>query len=128
LVKEIAAKLTGIRDPQSDSIAVHEAMPRENVYQGPYTEAAPDIIVGYTHGYRVSWDAAVGKTSPDVFCDNKKAWSGDHCIHPDLVPGVLFTSMKLDNEKPAHIVDIAPTTLELLGVETPAYMDGHSLL
>ena len=128
LVKEIAAKLTGIRDPQSDTIAVHEAMPRENVYTGPYTEAAPDIIVGYTHGYRVSWDAAVGKTSPEVFCDNKKAWSGDHCIHPDLVPGVLFTSMKLDNEKPAHIVDIAPTTLELLGVETPAYMDGHSLL
>jgi bisphosphoglycerate-independent phosphoglycerate mutase (AlkP superfamily) len=36
--------------------------------------------------------------------------------------------MKLDNEKPAHIVDIAPTTLELLGVETPAYMDGQSLL
>jgi predicted AlkP superfamily phosphohydrolase/phosphomutase len=32
LVKEIAAKLTGIRDPQSDTIAVHEAMPRENVY------------------------------------------------------------------------------------------------
>ena len=128
LVEEIAAGLTGIRDPQSDTIAVHEAMPRENVYQGPYTEAAPDIIVGYSHGYRVSWDAAVGKTGAEVFCDNTKAWSGDHCIHPDLVPGVLFTSMKLDEAKPARIVDIAPTTLELLGVERPAYMDGHSLL
>lgn len=128
LVEEIVAQLTGIRDPQSDAIAVHEAMPRENVYKGPYTEAAPDIIVGYNHGYRVSWDAAVGKTGPDIFRDNKKAWSGDHCIHPDLVPGVLFTSMKLDEEKPAHIVDIAPTTLDLLGVEKPGYMDGHSLL
>ena len=128
LVEEIATKLTGIRDPQSDTVAVHEAMPRENVYQGPYTEAAPDIIVGYNHGYRVSWDAAVGKTSPDVFSDNKKAWSGDHCIHPDLVPGVLFTNRKLAAGRQARIVDIAPTTLELLGVEKPAYMDGHSLL
>ena len=128
LVSEIAQKLTGIRDPQSDTVAVHEAMPRENVYQGPYTEAAPDIIVGYTHGYRVSWDAAVGKTSADVFSDNRKAWSGDHCIHPDLVPGVLFSNRKLNAKQPASIVDIAPTTLELLGVEKPAYMDGQSLL
>ena len=29
----------------------------------------------------------LAKPSPEVFCDNKKAWSGDHCIHPDLVPG-----------------------------------------
>ena len=128
LVTEIATKLTGIRDPATDAVAVHQAMPREDVYQGPYTQAAPDIIVGYTHGYRVSWDAAVGKTSPNVFCDNKKAWSGDHCIHPDLVPGVLFTNLKLNEERPAAIVDIAPTTLELLGVPKPAYMDGQSLL
>ena len=128
LVEDIAAKLTGIRDPQCDTIAIHEAIPRENAYKGPYIESAPDILVGYTHRYRVSWETAVGKTSPEVFCDNKKAWSGDHCIHPDLVPGVLFTSIKLDTAKPAHIMDIAPTTLELLGVEKPAYMDGHSLL
>lgn len=128
LTEEIASKLTGIVDSLSGTIAVHEAMPRETVYQGPYTESAPDVIVGYSHGYRVSWDAAVGKTSAHVFSDNKKAWSGDHCIHPDLVPGVLFTNLKLDPEKQPRIIDIAPTTLELLGVEKPAYMDGHSLL
>lgn len=128
LVRHIAGRLSGLCDPQRDRVAIHQAMPRGSVYQGPYTEAAPDIIVGYTHGYRVSWDAAVGKTSPDIFCDNKKAWSGDHCIHPDLVPGVLFANIALRPQKPARIVDIAPTTLELLGVEKPAYMDGSSLL
>ena len=71
-------------------------------------------------------DANTKVTIP--FANNDKAWSGDHCIHPDLVPGVLFTSIVLDQEKPARIVDIAPTTLELLGVDRPAYMDGHSLL
>ncbi len=128
LTQELAAKLTGIRDPITDTVAIQEAIARENVYQGPYTDTAPDIIVGYAHGYRVSWETAVGKTSSEVFCDNTKAWSGDHCIHPDLVPGVLFSNMKLPEEKPARIVDIAPTTLELLGVEQPAYMDGRSLL
>jgi bisphosphoglycerate-independent phosphoglycerate mutase (AlkP superfamily) len=49
-------------------------------------------------------------------------------VHPDLVPGVLFTSIRLDQDKPARIIDIAPTTLDLLGVDRPAYMDGHSLL
>jgi predicted AlkP superfamily phosphohydrolase/phosphomutase len=128
LAQEIAEKLTGLRDPRSDQVAVHEATPRENVYVGPYTDAAPDIIVGYAHGYRVSWETAVGKTGSEVFCDNTKAWSGDHCIHPDLVPGVLFTNYKLKQDRLARIVDIAPTTLELLGVTKPAYMDGCSLL
>ena len=65
--------------------------------------------------------------SADVFSDNTKAWSGDHCIHPRLVPGILFSNMQL-GERPASIVDMAPTTLDLLGVDKPAYMDGKSLL
>ena len=85
------------------------------------------MIVGYGVGYRVSWDAAVGKTGAAVFSDNTKAWSGDHCIHPKLVPGVLFTNRKL-KEGAVDITDIAPTTLDLMGVKTPAYMDGRSLL
>jgi hypothetical protein len=90
-------------------------------------DAAPDLILGYHVGYRVSWDAAVGKCGPQVFSDNMHAWSGDHCIHPDLVPGVLFSNLRLDGSQP-HITDLGPTTLELLGVKTPAYMDGKSLL
>ena len=127
LVAEIVGKLTGLCDPQDGTVAIHEAIPREKAYQGPYVETAPDIIVGYNKGYRVSWDSAVGKTGGEVFSDNKKAWSGDHCIHPDLMPGVLFTNLKL-GEGEANIIDIGPTSLELLGVETPAYMDGRSLL
>ena len=83
--------------------------------------------MGYNVGYRVSWDSAIGKCSADVFSANVKAWSGDHCIHPGLVPGVLFSDLLL-NPKDANIMDLAPTALELFGVEKPAYMDGKSLL
>jgi predicted AlkP superfamily phosphohydrolase/phosphomutase len=124
---EISQKLTGLRDPQGDAIAIHEAMPKETVYRGPYLDAAPDIIIGYTPGYRVSWDAVIGKCGTEVFSDNTKAWSGDHCIHPKLVPGVLFCNRKLNLDDP-DIVDVAPTTLDLFGLPKPAYMDGKSLL
>jgi predicted AlkP superfamily phosphohydrolase/phosphomutase len=127
LSKEICEKLTGLRDDSCGDVAVHEAVSRETAYSGPYVDAAPDVIVGYQVGYRISWDAAIGKCGKEVFTDNTKAWSGDHCIHPQLVPGVLFSNLKLNADE-ANIVDLAPTTLELLGVETPAYMDGRSLL
>lgn len=127
LVSEIAEKLTGLVDPDHGTVAIHEAVPRERAYQGPYVEGAPDIVAGYNVGYRVSWDSAVGKTSPTVFSNNVKPWSGDHCIHPALVPGVLFSSIPLDDRN-AHITDLAPTTLDLLGVPVPEYMDGKSLL
>lgn len=127
LVSELCEKLTGLRDLTRDEEAVHEAVSREAVYSGPYVDAAPDLIIGYNVGYRVSWDAAVGKCGPSVFSDNTKAWSGDHCIHPKLVPGVLFSNHKL-RDGPASITDLAPTTLEWLGVQKPAYMDGSSLV
>ncbi len=127
LVERSADKLTGLRDPANGEEGIHEAVSRESVYTGPYVDAAPDVIVGYNVGYRVSWEAAVGKCGEVVFTDNKKAWSGDHCIHPKLVPGVLFSNLKL-REGLTQIVDLAPTTLELLGVDKPGYMEGASLV
>ena len=127
LVQELCSQLTGLQDTDLGQEAIHQAISSEDAYAGPYVDAAPDLILGYHVGYRVSWDAAVGKCGPQVFSDNMHAWSGDHCIHPDLVPGVLFSNLRLDGSQP-HITDLGPTTLELLGVKTPAYMDGKSLL
>jgi hypothetical protein len=31
-----------------------------------------------------------------VFEDNVKAWSGDHCIDPRLVPGVFFCNRTVE--------------------------------
>lgn len=127
LAREICDKLSGFRDPDSGEVAIHQAVCREDVYSGPYVEAAPDVIIGYNVGYRVSWDSANGKCAGEVFSDNLKAWSGDHCIHPELVPGILFSNIGLAGGQP-NIVDLAPTVLDLMGVSKPAYMDGNSLL
>ena len=60
------------------------------LYDGPYLENAPDLLIGYNAGYRMSWDCATGVVAGPVFEDNTKPWSGDHCIDPRLVPGVFF--------------------------------------
>jgi predicted AlkP superfamily phosphohydrolase/phosphomutase len=127
LVDELCRRLTGLRDPANNEEAICEAVSRESAYHGPYVDGAVDVIVGYRPGYRVSWESTIGKCAEHVFSDNMNAWSGDHCIHPDLVPGVLFSSIPLNGSKP-RITDIGPTTLALLGVPKPTYMDGESLL
>lgn len=127
LVREICSRLTGLRDEPRNEVGIREAVANTTVYRGPYVENAPDIIVGYNVGYRVAWDAAIGKCGEAVFSDNLKAWSGDHCVHPALVPGVLFSTMKMA-ESEANIIDLGPTILDLFGVRKPDYMDGKSLL
>jgi predicted AlkP superfamily phosphohydrolase/phosphomutase len=126
LEDELAAKLTGLRDEQLDRVAIRKAWPSRSLYTGPYLDAAPDIIPGYADGYRVSWDAAVGKVSAQVFADNRKHWAADHCVDPRLVPGVLFSNRKIFAEDPG-IEDLAPTALDLFGIEPPPYIEGKSL-
>lgn len=124
LKEELCAKLRGLRDPKSGQVAITEVFDSRTVFSGPYVENAPDLIIGYNQGYRAAWDSVTGKVTRSVFEDNCKAWSGDHCMDPRLVPGVLFCNRKVSCEKPA-IVDIAPTVLDLFGVRRPRHMGGQ---
>ncbi|HEX5446083.1 MAG TPA: alkaline phosphatase family protein, partial [Pirellulales bacterium] len=126
LRQEIAQRLGELVDPQNGAKAVKRAYIAQHAYRGPYKDQAPDVIVGYERGYRVSWEAAIGRTTREVFHDNTKAWSGDHCVDPSVVPGVLFCDRPIETEKP-RLLDIAPTVLDLFGIEVPEYMDGEPL-
>lgn len=126
LCEEIAERLAGLVDPESGASAVKRVYQASKVYRGPYKDDAPDLIVGYQRGYRASWETAIGRTTEEVFHTNPKPWSGDHCIDPSLVPGVLFCSHPLETEDP-RLMDIGPTVLDLFGVEIPKYMDGKPL-
>ena len=121
---EIMAALKGMKD--GGAVAVNEAFDTAKLYSGPYMQNAPDLIIGFNGGYRTSWDGATGVVSGPVFEDNVKAWSGDHCIDPRLVPGVLFASRKIDRDDPS-LVDVAPTVLRVFGLDPPAHMDGKPL-
>lgn len=126
LREEICAKLDGLVDPRHDAVAINKAYNTRKHYVGPYTENAPDIIIGYNEGYRVAWETAVGDITGAVFNDNMKAWSGDHCVDPKIVPGIMFSNRRIDAEHP-RLLDLGPTVLELFGIKTPKHMDGKPL-
>jgi predicted AlkP superfamily phosphohydrolase/phosphomutase len=123
LKDELRTRLNGLADPASGKVGITGVFDCDAVYAGPYVDNAPDLIVGYGDGFRASWDSVMGKVTEKIFEDNLKAWSGDHCIDPRLVPGVLFCNRKIADEKPA-IVDVAPTILKLFGLGLPAHFDG----
>ncbi len=127
LKAELGRKLGAIKDGGNGPAAITHVYDREAVYAGPYKDNAPDLIIGYNEGYRASWDGVTGVVNAVVIEDNTKAWSGDHCIDPALVPGVLFSNLKIKRPDPS-IMDVAPTVLELFGIVPPAHMDGRGLV
>lgn len=129
LREEISRKLSGLKD-HDGATAINRVFDAHKIYNGPYKSEAPDLIVGYNRGYRVSWEAAIGQPTDELFRDNTKAWSGDHIVDPALVPGVLFCNRKLAarDDRVPHIADLAPTILGLFGVKAPPHMDGRPLI
>ena len=90
LKKEIKEKLLKVVDDKFKKNAVKKAFIREEIYRGPYTVNAPDVVVGYAVGYRVSWESAVNYVGEELFSDNTRMWSGDHAFTRDQVPGDIL--------------------------------------
>ncbi len=126
LKKDIIEKLTGLQDPEWKQTAITDVFDSGAVMKGPYLNGAPELVVGYKPGYRASWASATGTVKEALFTDNTKAWSGDHCMDPRAVPGVFFSNKKV-TDNILSIMALAPTVLDIFGVNRPSYMDGKKL-
>jgi predicted AlkP superfamily phosphohydrolase/phosphomutase len=127
LKAELKSKIDGLVDEEIGDVAINEVFDTDTLYRGPYKGNAPDLLVGYNHGYRISWDCASGVVAGAVFEDNVKAWSGDHIVDPRLVPGIFLANHDIQKDDPA-IIDLAPTALSLFGVRPPAHMEGTAII
>ena len=127
LCEELVAKLGKMVDPATGQRIVRRVTMSQKFFQGPYRFDAPDLLVGWEGGYRNSWECAVGQVTEEVICDNTKSWSGDHCVDPDIVPGVFLCNRAISEENP-RLIDIPATTLELFGQPIPRYMQGKMIL
>ena len=128
LAGRIASELSEIRDPATNQRAVRKTCLADDVYSGPYVGEGPDIFVGWEEGFRVSSTSAEGETTGPVLAENARKWQNDHCMDAELVPGALLCNRPIDAQgRTPHIMDMAPTILDLLGVSVPGYMDGTPL-
>lgn len=62
----------------------------------PLAAYGPDLLIGYTPGYRASAETGLGQWKGSSLEANRDHWGADHCFDPALVPGVLFCSQGLD--------------------------------
>lgn len=127
---EIAEKLAGLKDPDTDQPVIQQVYRREEIYKGPYVDQAPDLVLHWDYAYdcreRVGseyHDIFENEASYLAFADYKK--TGVHRLQgvflmygPPVQPG---------NVEGSRLMDIAPTLLHLLGVSVPDDMDGRVL-
>jgi predicted AlkP superfamily phosphohydrolase/phosphomutase len=125
--RQIREGLEALVDPATGEHPVTRVWTREELYSGFDPALIPDLRAGNNLDYRVGWQSTLGGVTPEVFEDNRKAWSGDHCSNdPDLVRGIFFANRKLANAQPA-MADIAPTILHELGIALPDDIDGKPI-
>ena len=127
LLDRLARDLLAMRDPMNGAQPITLAYRTHRELRGPYSDLAPDIIVGYNRGYRTSWESPLGAFPREVFVDNTEAWSGDHSIDYRLVPGVLLTNRRITLSEPA-LHDLTVAVLDEFGVAPLAEMIGRDCL
>lgn len=124
--RAIIEKLEAAVDPETGERLVLKVHDAATLYAGKMMHDAPDLVVGYAPGYRASWQTALGGVPAPLVVPNDRKWSGDHCIEPSRVPGVLFTSFKV--AQPVASIAAVPTligaTLGLTGRIDPVRTAG----
>jgi predicted AlkP superfamily phosphohydrolase/phosphomutase len=127
LVGEIAGKLEALTDPKTGEHPILKAFISKDTYRGKNLEMAPDIVLGFNRGYRISWQSPLGGFPKEVVEDNNQKWSGDHMSAPDILPGIAFCNRKFTADAPA-IHDLTASILGIFGVERPKDMIGRNVL
>ncbi len=125
LLAELRDRLMTIEDDDGTRV-IDAVYVVDEYYPDGDREIAPDILVGYADTYRASWATAEGGAPLELLEDNQDRWSGDHCIAHKLVPGILLTNHQVTVDDP-DLTDLAPTVLNLFGIESPPQMTGRVL-
>ncbi len=123
--EQVVTQLHQLRHPVTQQPLVEKIIPGDAAATGPYQNQGPDLHV-VMNGYQaVAYPmfAADGQ----IVTEQRHGNSGDHRAEgifiasgPAIRSGHTLT--------PAHITDLAPTILYLLGVPIPDDMDGQVLL
>ncbi len=128
---DVGELLSKMVDPNTGQSVVRKVWLREDLYQGPYLERAPDLVIeweDYRYWGRGRYDISGVSVFEEIETLDFSALplTGTHRPAGVLIlsgPGVK-PSVQLHNSK---LLDLAPTILSILGRSVPEYMDGRIL-
>jgi predicted AlkP superfamily phosphohydrolase/phosphomutase len=127
LVRELVRKLEAVVDPVTGQHPILKAFVSREAYRGRDLEMAPDIVLGFNRGYRISWQSPLGGFPREILVDNDQKWSGDHMAAPEVLPGIAFANRRFTAEAPA-LHDLTASVLDAFGAEKPKDMIGQNVL
>jgi predicted AlkP superfamily phosphohydrolase/phosphomutase len=127
LLARLTRELENVVDPETGQRPVARVYRRDDMYRGEATPGMAELLVGYTPGYRSSSPSVLGATGRTTIDLNPWAWSGDHSMAFDMVPGTLLASRPPSRAQPS-ILDLPVTILDWFGIGRPEQMVGRSLL
>src|SRR6185295_15233468 len=127
LLDELERALLAMKDTRNGHAPVSLVVRPGRDFHGAEKEKGPDILVGYSRGYRSSSDSPLGLFPKAIFVDNRNSWSGDHCIDYRLVPGILVTNRRIKSQTPT-LADLSVSILQEYGVAPGKGMMGKDIL
>jgi predicted AlkP superfamily phosphohydrolase/phosphomutase len=121
----LLAALADLRDPASGQPIIARASRREDLFEGPFVDDIPDILLELHPPY-TGGSALQGNLVMPLALDELSAYSGSHSPTGLFVfngPGVRRSHWLED----AHIQDLAPTLMHVMGLPVASWMDGRVL-
>ncbi len=123
LRKQVSLQLEDIKDPQTGDSIVERVFTREELYEGPYLNEAPDIVMMLKGKYKASNSLQADEIIEECPVDKIKGSHRQYGIFiargPDIKRGGTIND--------ASIFDIMPTLLKLMNVDIPKNLDGRVL-
>lgn len=125
VLTDLIAALREMQDPETGERVVDAVWRKEELYSGPYLDEAPDLnVIMKGLSYVTQWRREFAQES--VFALPHHV-TGVHRLDgiliaygPQIRPGIEVQG--------AHIIDVAPTILHLMGLPVPEEMDGRVLV
>ena len=127
--QQINESLRQWTDPDDGQPVVSQTFTSEELYHGPHAGRAPDLVVVMRDlAYVTRQGHEFGYKPGVIFTPPLTHETGSHRLNGVFIasgPGIT----KADGQAPtASLIDIAPTTLHLLGCPVPESMDGRVLI
>lgn len=124
-VKEgLIRELKALTDEQGRPL-VDEILCKEDIYSGEYTKNAPDLVLKMKNYEYISYPLL--SSGGRFIVDPIMQYSGGHRLEGIFIafgPDIKSDGRKIEDTK---IIDIAPTSLDLMGLAVPDDMDGRVL-
>jgi len=130
LVEELYQVALALAGPATGKPAAHTVYKTDEIFKGPCRSHLPDIIINWDPEAKVTNELLAGKLGRiktkepgygvvPFYVGNHRPNAFAIVTGPDVPKGECLEGN--------HILDLTPTILSLLGLETPAYMDGKVL-